>query len=299
MTDHKNCDILIVCQKGIRYNMRLISNSEVTSFTKCQRNYYFEYVLDLEPKVASDPVTKGILVHSALEFYYVAKSEGASEGEAREAAQTPLLRAMTDDVLDVPTVGELSTLLTGYFNSYPNDDKDYEVISVEGKFALQLSDDFGLPGTLDLIWRDRSDNRYIVIDHKTSYNFFTEEQLATLGQVPKYIQILRSMGLDVKYAILNQLRTRNLKPGNELYRRSVINPSKSRIAAVIQQHKAISEQIIKFRETATLDSSIPSLNRTACSNCPFFSLCDSSLEGAPLKYTIQQEFKTRTSYGYN
>lgn len=279
---------------------RLISNSEVSSWLTCQRMYFFEYVLDLEPKKTSEPITKGVIIHSALEEYYIAKSEGLDEEECRQSARQAIIRALSTDLMDVAEIGSIDSLVTGYFNHYTEDDDRYRVHAVEAKYALALSEEYSLPGTIDLIWQDLEDGRYIIVDHKSSYNFFSEDAISTLGQVPKYIAILRSMGLDVKYGMLNQLRTRPLKEGNELYRRSIVKPTPSKIRAALDQHVKASEMILDYRKNiGPVSDTIPVLNKMTCGNCKFLSLCDSTLEGAPIKYQIQQDYKPRTSYGYN
>jgi hypothetical protein len=279
---------------------RLISNSEVSSWQQCGRKYYFEYVLDLEPMTPSDPITKGVIIHGMLEYYYVAKSEGLDEAECREAAMEPLMTALSDGLMEVNDLGCIRDLVMGYFDRYREvDDERYKVYAVEGKFVLDLSEDYSMPGTIDLIYLDTWDNKFIIIDHKSSYNFWTDEQANISGQFPKYIAIMRAQGMPVKAGWINQIRTRPLKDGNELYRRTPIQPSDKKVAEMVRQHVQLSNEIIAYRQAPALEAAPGAYNKYVCANCSFLPLCDSAIEGVDIRFHIKHEYRQRTSYGYN
>lgn len=277
--------------------MRFISNSEVSSWLTCTRKYYYEYVLNLEPRKFSDAISKGILIHAMLEQYYVNKSEGLSESECRAAAMEPIMEAAAKEGSDMMELAGVRDLVMGYFDFY--DDDKYEVLSVESKYKLELSDAFALVGTLDLILRDLEDGRIVGVDHKSSYNFWTPEHAQTAAQFSKYIAIMRGLGMDVKSFMVNQIRTRPVKNG-DLYKREFVSPSDSRIKAVMDQHIKVSNEIMQFRgEGAMKEQTIPVYDKFVCSNCPFYNLCDSDTEGVNIEYQIQQDFQLRKGYGYN
>lgn len=278
--------------------MRMISNSEVNSWLQCTRKYYYEYVLGLEPKVYSEAISKGIIIHSMLEGYYAGKMQGLDEAACREEATEPLLFAMASGG-DIAELGGIRTLVEGYFDKSLADEERYEVRAVETKYALELSESFSLVGTLDLLLFDKWDAKYIPVDHKSTYNFWTDEQVNTSAQFVKYIIILRGLGYDVGKFMVNQIRTRPVKNG-DLYQRAWADPSDSRLKAVLRQHVDTSNKIVEFhRNGADHDATIPVFDKYICSNCPFLSLCNSDTEGQVLTFQINQEYQKRTSYGYN
>jgi len=281
---------------------RNISNSEVTSWLTCRRKYFFEFIMDIEPKQFSDPLTKGNIIHAMLEEYYIAKSEGLDEAEAREWAMKAFMQAASANMsMGVAELGSVKDLVIGYFDFYCGvDDEHYEIIGVEMQVVAQLTDSIGLPGTLDLVVRDRRTGLIYVWDHKSSYNFFSAEQLTLNGQFPKYVFLLRSQGMNVKGAVVNQLRTRQLKPGNELYRREAVIPTDAKVRSVIRQHIQAGTEILNFRASEPeIQDTPPLLNKMVCGSCNFAQLCDYSMEGTPLEYAVQQDFQKKQSYGYN
>lgn len=282
--------------------MRLISNSEVASWLQCRQKYYFEYVLDLEPKIMSDAINKGVLYHAALEGYYAGKSMGFSEQDCRDAAEEPLFAAAQAANADVIEIMKSRDLLTAYFDFYMKNDERYKVFAVETKLKLDMSDDFALVGTLDLVWQDLEDGYYIPVDHKSSYNFWSPDQAGISGQFIKYVAILRGMGLPVKNVMINQLRTRPLKnpTADQLFQRAWLFPTEARIKSVMAQHVRAGNEIMEFRALEDQEERIiPIYDKYICSNCPFLSLCDSKSNGAPIEYQIRADYQKRTGYGYN
>ncbi len=281
-------------------DIRLISNSEVTSWLQCKRKYYYEYFLDREIKQQSEPITMGVIIHAMLEEYYIAKAEDYSEEECREAAHGAFMRAASAAMLDIDVLGKIRALVNGYFDFYEEQDTKYKVVAVETKYASELTEGIALPGTIDLIWQDLEDGKYVVVDHKSSYNFWSDEKVALSPQFPKYIFLLRNDGLDVKYAIINQLRTRSLKGGGELYRRTYVKPTDVKIQNILRQHLMASREILNYRSSnPTEERTTQTLSPLVCGYCGFAALCESQLDGVNTDYLMQQNYMTRTSYGYN
>lgn len=279
---------------------RFISNSEVSSWLQCRKKYYYEYVLDLEPKKSSDAINKGVLIHALLENYYAGKAMGLDEASCRESAMEPLMIAAQATYADMVELGKVRDLVYAYFDHYMETDERYEVYAVETKLKSDLSDEYALVGTVDLIWRDKEDGKYIMVDHKSSYNFWTDEQSSISGQFVKYVYLGKSLGLDVKGVMVNQLRTRPLKNPemSALFLRAWVKPTDIKVRKVMEQHVFASEEIVAFRN-ADVQIAIPIYDKYICSNCPFLPLCDSDSNGAPLQYQIQADYKIRTGYGYN
>lgn len=291
---------MVYVEQDERTGMRNISNSEVSSWLRCRRKYYYEYMLDLEPKVLSAPIGRGTLIHAMLEQYYLNKMDGESEDTCRDAAQRVINAEILDENADVTMLGKTRDLIMGYFDEWLEHDERYEIIGVETQFSIPVPEDsFNIVGTVDLFLKDKEDGRYIGVDHKSSYNFWTEAQAQVNAQFPKYMYGLMERGFDVKAFVINQIRTRELKSGNELYRRMTVKPSESRLKAVMQQHLTAGREIMAFRADPDKDKAIPVYDKFVCANCPFFDLCDSDTEGAPLQYVIQNGYQLHKNYGYN
>jgi hypothetical protein len=241
------------------------------------------------------------MIHAFLEEYYLAKMDGFPEDERRNAVQLLANRMAIDPSIDMLELMKTRDLVLGYLDHWAEkDDERYEVLAVETKFSVPMIDDiFSLAGTIDVIFRDLEDGSIVPVDHKSSYNFWTDDQAGISGQFLKYIYALRAQGHNVKRFMINQLRTRELKPGNELYRRTWIRPTDNRIRAAIAQHVQVGSEIMEFRKDPIKEAAIPIYDKYGCANCPFFQVCDSDTEGANTDHLIASEYQKRVNYGYN
>lgn len=287
---------------GTDTDMRRISNSEVSTWLTCQRKYYYEFILNLEPKQANGALGKGTLFHSALASYYDILKAGEPHHKAVAEARKMLLieTAMSNYSLD--TVMEVDRLLKGYWAYYMGD-PDWEILEVEANYDLPITDNFEYSLRLDLYVRSRSTGAYILVDHKTTYDFWSQDDLDLNPQFPKYIASMRANGKQVDYAILNQVRSRALKnPSPEqLFKRAVCKPSLAKVQTALREQVLVSQEITRYRElplAVQAANSTRILNKAVCKWCNVKSLCLSEYDGGDITYQIEYDFKQRT-YGYN
>lgn len=281
--------------------MRNISNSEVNTWLHCRRRYYYEYILDLEPKAFSDPLANGILVHSILESYYIAKQDELSEEDCREAAMTPLKYAANASGANLENIVKMRNLALAYFEKYAEEDERFEVMAVETEFSVPIiegENGFALAGTIDVVFSDRETGDIIPVDHKSSYNFWTDDQASITGQFVKYVYALRAKGFNVDRFMINQLRTREVKNG-DLFRRMYVRPTEPRIRSVVAQHVNAGAEIMEFRKDPVKERTIPIYDKFGCSSCSFFQVCNSDAEGTSTDVLLATEFQTKQHYGYN
>lgn len=283
-------------------DMRRISNSEVSTWLTCRRRYYYEFDLNLEPNRQGAALGRGVMLHDVLALYYERLKAGCSHTTAVADARARLQTYMANAGFAVDTVMEVDRLLQGYWNYYQGD-PDWEILEVETGYDLPLTDDYQYALRLDLLVRSRSTGHTILVDHKTAYDFWSEDDLDLNPQFPKYIGALRLNGIHVDKALLNQIRTRKLKnPGPEdLFRRTVYKPSVAKVREAIREQVISSQDIVRHRMLpleVRRDQSPRSLNKMVCRNCDVKPLCMSEFDGGDIKHMVANDYKQRT-YGYN
>ncbi len=288
---------------SVHNDMRRISNSEVATWLTCKRKYYYEFDLALEPVKSSPALGRGILLHEVLANYYQCLKDGFTHEAAIVNARQLLQTFMANNSYGMETVIEVDRLLAGYWAHYKGD-PDWEILEVERGYDVELTSAYEYALRLDLLVKSRSTGHVILVDHKTAYDFWSADDLDLNPQFPKYIGSLRANGLKVDKAILNQIRTRKLKaPGpDDLYRRTVSNPSNAKVANAMREQMLASEEIVAHRalpvevQEAT---AIRLLNKAGgCKFCDVKPLCMSEYDGGNITHMVANEFKKRT-YGYN
>lgn len=287
---------------GLDADMRRISNSEVATWNTCKRKYYYEFDLALEPKVTGGALGRGVLLHEILAGYYGVLKDGASHEEAVRIARQGLQQYLANDAFGMETVMEVDRLLQGYWAHYQGD-PDWIIMEVEKGYDLEFTDEYQYALRLDLLVRSKSTGHVILVDHKTCYDFWTADDLDLNPQFPKYLGSLRSNGISVDKAMLNQIRTRKLKaPGpDDLFRRTIQVPSNAKIAESLKEQVIASQEIVAHRLLpleVKKNTSLRVLNKQVCKYCNVRPLCMSEYDGGDITHMVANDYKART-YGYN
>jgi len=284
--------------------IRHISNSEVGTWLMCRNSYRYQFDMSLQPIRHSDPLSRGILGHDAIAAFYTVIGQTGDIVLAQAASDEVLQRALTDTVTyAMEIVMDVRKILNVYYVMVQGDIPNWDIIEVETKHDLPLNPNYDMPMRLDALVRDKRTGKIILVDHKFTYDFWTEDDLALHPQFPKYIGALRNKGYSVDHCILNQLRTRKLKnPGtDDLLRRTEQRPSLAKIRRFLQEHIVSAEEIVHYRSQppevrARLATRVA--NKMICRSCSVKNLCIAELDGSTIEYLVQTDYKKRT-YGYN
>lgn len=281
---------------------RPISNSETGSWLQCTQKYWFEFVLKIEPKTLSDPLSIGNLGHEALQRYGEARLEGATHDKAQEVAEAEVLVPAINNARDrVDNVLKVQDIVRRY-HSYRQGWPEWEILGVEQRHDLKITDEFSLPMRYDMLVRDRKTNKKALVDYKFTWDFWTPEAHEINIQFPKYVSILNAAGMDVQGAYLEELRYRPMKDMSfdKHFKRTAYFPSLASRRNALKQHVKASKQIVRFHELSEAEQEeqiIPILSKHICKFCSFQNLCTTKLNGGDISYSIETQFVDKT-YGY-
>lgn len=281
-----------------------IGNSETTTFLKCERRHYYEYILKRTPKKHSGPLAIGILGHEALMLYYIAKQQNATEEEAQRKAFLHTSQAAMGDPAYIETSMTVRKSLEWYFKSCQDD--SFKIICIESSFHTKIAEDLNYGMRLDLLvefTEGRFKGQYVLIDHKFCYNFWTQDALQINGQFAKYIGTLRKNGFpDLKWAVVNQIRYRKIKEPtlDQMCRRDFIKPTEQEIQAVMKEQVKAGERIAE-RHRMPLPVAEACATRTmskdVCEKCFFLQPCKIDLMGGNSDLELKVNYKENT-FGY-
>lgn len=153
-----------------------LSFSQVITVEACPYRYYLQYVRGEPLDPVPDYFTKGRILHQLIARDY-AHGRCASSASACE-----------EDVVRHFSGENCTHLLNAFRLHIRNAWRECEVVAVEHPFVMRL--DPALPpvvGVIDLILR--SQNGYLLVDHKTGRNFYPDDEL----QVAIYAQYIRAV----------------------------------------------------------------------------------------------------------
>lgn len=264
---------------------RNVSNSEVTCFLSCKRQYEYAFMLELQPKETAAPLARGSIFHHAMELYWRARIAGHSHEASMQAAEEAFTHPCEPTTIDV--VMNAQFLWQRYMTAHDGF-PDWEPLGTEVQMDLPLTSTLNMTIKYDFYFKERSTGKCYILDYKLAYEFWTDEDHDLNGQMPKYIAVLQANGYQVDGGYLEEIRTRELgaekqRDPRNLWRRTRYVPSSPLKQSVLRQHVAASIEIEKFRSLPLEDRknvSLPVLNKHgACKFCNFKDLCRAELEG--------------------
>lgn len=280
---------------------RNVSNSEVTTFLSCKRQYKYAFLWELEPLKTGDPLARGSVFHLGMELYWTARLEGKSHEESMAFATQAF--AVCPEGYTLEMVMQAQFLWVRYMNHH-NGFPDIEPLGTERKLILPITSTLNISIKYDFYYRQKSTGKCYILDYKLAYEFWKQDDHDLNGQMPKYVAVLQANGFQVDGGKLEEIRTRELgkekasDPKN-LWRTTDYSPSFAKKRAVLAQHIAASMEIEKFRATPVEELpmvALPVLNKHGvCKFCNFKDLCNSENEGkTDLTVDIRVGYRSNT-----
>ena len=239
----------------------LLTASSAKTFRRCAREYRNRYELGrVRRRTTAGPQAFGTLVHAGLEAWW--RAIGLID---LDAVLDAVLSAMRDNAamtgVEIPALDLLRAeeLLRGYHARWAEKTQlDYEVLVVERSFLAPLvnpdtdaaSRTFQRAGKLDVVVRECSTERVLVVEHKTSSEPLDAgddywRQLALDSQVSTYLEGAAALGVKPSACLYDVLGKPALRP-------SMATPVESRKykkdGTLYANQRAEDESLESFRE---------------------------------------------------
>ncbi len=210
----------------------LLTNSSITTFRRCAREYYFSYVLNRKGRRKAAALRFGSLFHIGLNAWWRAQS--SHHGWNRLVNAIDAMRCwapgVDDEATDPFDLIKAEALLTGYTARWA--DEPYETVAVEKQFSIPIviagsrAPSFDLGGSIDVIvkrWNGLDEEKtrpatYHNVEHKTTSadisigSDYWRHVIALDSQVSTYDAAARSMGIDVQDTIYDVIRKPEIVP---------------------------------------------------------------------------------------
>lgn len=220
-------------------HLPVLTQSSITTFRRCPREYFFRYVECVKPIRKSAALHFGSLFHAGLNAWW----EEPQKADKFTAAIVSLRREATNTETDPFDLAKAEALMAGYTARWV--DEPYQTESVEKRFDLPIErgawqiiqsrtfvENGGQPlascrlrGSIDVIaWKyDRAGNRHSLynVEHKTTSqdisagSDYWRHVIALDAQVSTYDAAAHAMGHDIRGCIYDVIRKPDLLPLKE------------------------------------------------------------------------------------
>ena len=291
--------------------MPSVSHSEVDSYLLCRRKHYYGYGLSLERISTSQSLATGTAGHRILEAFYAhllslsdtAKGQLENFDLALERAYFVYREVMDEGYTDANNRAMLHDILFheewGYFANEFMVKNGWRVLAVEAEFSLiyDTETQSSYPFVIDMLVQD-PEGKYVVIDHKFVYDFYTPEQTDLQPQIPKYIGALRAMGHEIAYGAYNMLRTRKLKTpaADSMNYFMILKPNPDRVLNTFMEQLGVAAEIQALKELSIDEQNkraYRTANKMVCQSCSFRDICSTELIGGNTELMLRTEYKLR------
>ena len=188
-----------------------ISASQMFTYLGCSLKYMFQYVQKCSPQHLSIALPFGKAIHQAIEKYYQSvmnSGEGASVEAMQELFAESISLALDNspvpvlfktELPDKDSVIEMGHQLIEVFHDEV-DLTGFEVVGTEIPLSATLYSDTGedtdikLVGILDLLLKDKTSGKLMVVDNKTSKNKMADSTVDESLQMSAYSYLLAANG---------------------------------------------------------------------------------------------------------
>jgi len=162
-----------------------IDNTKRRCYSLCPRKFYFEHIKNLRPLHSSTALRFGLCFHEIMEAYYTTiKEEGWSE-KVSAITKGALAGKVSWEkesegkqyYSDYRTLENCLSAFLGYVSHYKDDESFLEVVEVEQKFRLPVTDDIFFTGKVDA--KIKLNGSTWLLEHKTT-GMAIDKQLKTL-----------------------------------------------------------------------------------------------------------------------
>ena len=233
----------------------VLSDSSLTTFRRCVREYYFRYVLNRKGRRKAKALRFGTLFHLGLNTWWLGTDTiVTSLGDALFVMRAG---AAKEDV-DPYDLVKAEVLMAGYAARWVAE--DYVAIAVEKNFREPLCDGVDIGGSIDAI--ATKGGKIYNVEHKTTSadisagSDYWRHVVALDSQVSTYDAASRAMGYDIAGTLYDVIRKPELEPRKatpEEKRRYTKPTKKDPVPRLYSQDREKDETIDEYRDRLAED----------------------------------------------
>lgn len=205
-------------------SLQLLTSSRIKVFRRCAKLHDYEFLQGYRPVEDAEALRFGSLLHKGLEAWWKALAEH-NRGEINENDVLSMAQIAVSEMPDAFMRVKAHTLLAGYHFRWI--EEDLEPLAVEAEFRAPLinpetnapSKTYELAGKLDVIAREASTGRIVIVEHKSTSESFAagsvyRNALKLNNQISIYFAGAKALGYDVAEAIYDVIGKPAIKPGS-------------------------------------------------------------------------------------
>lgn len=301
--------------------MTIISNSNIETYQKCPRMFYYAVVKGLRPRVLPDFLKRGSFGHDCMETGFQVIMDGGSPEDASQViAEGPLQKLMESgdpDAAEMMKVYRHVITFITWTQSYevgwkPVALEDVGMWDILNQKPITKEEDYDgslvFAYTPDLIiefTRGLYKGQHAVLDYKFLGQYMSDVAINMAQQIPKYIIYRNKTHTDFKIrrGAFVQLNTRATPDatGHKLFLVKWIEPNKHRLERIEEENRRWVQHVAAAKEIYEPSEFLRTVNKDVCNRCFFANdLCPAEFDGKSpetIQKIVDREY-VKNEYGY-
>lgn len=277
----------------------LISHSQILSFQKCERRFWWEHIEKIKPKDYPPALKKGISGHYLFEVAFKAVQEGKTYEEVVQALN-PVIA--DPNILENGGMEIYRHVLAylAYFYTMP-----WKVIHVEESYVVPTDADADFAFTPDLILEWTSGpkrGQKFMIDFKFTGQYWNENELGVYQQLPKYIRYYHKLTGEVIWnATVAMLNTRAARgaTGTGLFLHKPLKITREKLNRIEYENEVLMRRVKTAKDTWSEGDFMRTVDSYQCKRCFFAALCAMDLNGQDTTKYKERNFEPNTYFDDN
>lgn len=279
----------------------IVSNSDIYSYQKCERRFYYERILELRPKEYPSAMEIGTFGHKLMEEFFTVLLEGGTYEDAAHATGQHLIAEINHP--ERTKIYRHVLAFGAYFLQQP-----WKLIAIEekGNHPVAPGREFGF--TPDLIiefTQGPKRGQQAVMDYKFTGQYWNDRQLNTFQQIPKYIIYKNERdGTNIRTGGVVMLNTRAAEnaTGQQLFLIKWVPITKKKLETIKYENEILVERVAPFFAMPPENAErlvVRTVDHYNCKMCWFADdLCPMDMDGRDTSRVIERNY-IKNDYGYN
>lgn len=304
--------------------MPIVSNSNIETFQKCERMFYYAVVKNLRPRELPYFIKRGSFGHDCMETGFQVIIDGGSvEDASKVIAEGPLQRLLESGDPDTHQMMGVYRHVITFIQFTQSDEVVWRPVALEDRGMWNLNRGMDMtkeelkatPFDEDLVFGYTPDlvveftkgaykGQHAVLDYKFLAQYMSEIAVNMAQQIPKYMIYRNKTKTDFKIrrGAFVQLNTRATPgdSGHKLFLIKWIEPNRARLARIEYENEELIKRVAEARNYPP-EKFLRTVNKDVCDRCFFAKeLCPAEFDGKPpevIEKIIQREY-VDNDYGY-
>jgi hypothetical protein len=300
--------------------MPIVSNSNIETFQKCERMFYYAVVRNLRPRELPYFIKRGSFGHDCMETgFQVIIDGGTAEDASQVIAEGPLKTLMDSGDPDTAEMMKVYRHVITFIDFTQSNEVIWRPVALEDRGMWSFSQQADIPKAdidpEDLVFGYTPDlvieftkgaykGQHAVLDYKFIAQYMSEIAINMAQQIPKYMIYRNKTKTDFKIrrGAFVQLNTRAGfgDSGHKLFLIKWVEPNKNRLARIEYENEELVKRVAAARDWPE-EKFLRTVNKDVCDRCFFAKeLCPAEFDGRSpevVNKIIQRDYKDN-DYGY-